>query len=131
MILLTKEPALNFQPYLNRFAGGWIVLSVILIQKAAQRRSDLVLVDGFPVLPFAAQRAIGADKSHPDVLRFGNFLSVIGPIPRRCAAPVIHGYDDRGLPFIPPVRLQVFPQLAQITVGAPQRFKRLVVAPVV
>src|SRR5215510_13502055 len=95
MILLTKEPALNFQPYLNRFAGGRIVLSVILIQKAAQRRGDLVLVDGFPVLPFAAQRAIGADKSHPDVLRFGDLLFLIGPMFPRGASPVFNNDNDR------------------------------------
>src|SRR5215510_15802244 len=89
--------ALHLPPYLNRFAGGWVVLGVVQVQKTAQRRGDLVLVDGFSVAPFAAQRAVGADERHPDVLRLGNFVAVIRPVTWRDAAPVIYGDDDRGL----------------------------------
>src|SRR5215475_3735425 len=123
--------SLHLPPYLNRFAGGRVVLGVVQVQKVAKCRGDLVLVDGFSVPPFAAQRAVGADERHPDVLRLGNFVAVIRPVLWRGAAPVIYGDDDRGLSFVPLVRLQVIPQLAQITVKAIQRVERLVVAPVV
>src|SRR6266508_6581022 len=79
--------ALHLPPYLNRFAGGRVVLGVVQVQKTAQRRGDLVLVDGFSVPPFAAQRAVGADERHPDVLRLGNFVAVIRPVLWRGATP--------------------------------------------
>src|SRR4030095_7832055 len=76
-----------------------------------QRGRCLVLIDRLGAAPLAAQRDIGTQESHPDVLGLRNLLTMICPVIHRRATTMIDGDDDRCFVAILFTRLEVIPEL--------------------
>src|SRR5947208_11070342 len=121
-LLSLKEPP-------NRLAGFRVVLAVVQTEEAAQCGGRLVLVDGLGTGPFPPELALGTDEGHPDVTRLRYLLSMILPV--RVPSSMIYSDEDRCLPAVAPLRLQQFPQAAQVRVRPRQRVQDALVVAVV